>query len=160
MASQSSSLEQLAALIDKQVPSANIWRDMLPTLRAQASATSAVLTELAHTPPSESPPHREYVDIVLAAPSKDWAEDVARWLRHKLPAAQVALGSSGERLPDAPPPPGYTVRCEVSLPGYTGKAARGAVLAALGKMAGIEVDYSEPIDLIVVAPKLNPPVEL
>jgi hypothetical protein len=152
MVTKPSPLEQLKTLVDERAGSAIDWRDSLPTLRAQASATSAVLSELAQTPPTESPLQRKYVDIVLAAPSRDWAEDIAGRLRQAVPLAQVELGVPGERLPDAPPP-GYTVRCQVSLPGVSNGKAVAEVRAALAKMDDLEVDYSEPIDLIVVTPR-------
>jgi hypothetical protein len=152
MATKPSPLEQLKTLVDEQAGPAIDWRDSLPTLRAQASATSAVLSELAQAPPTHSPPQREYVDIVLAAPSRNWAEDIAGRLRQALPLAQVELGVPGERLPDASPP-GYTVRCQVSLPGFSNGKAVAEVRAALAQMHDLEVDYSEPVDLIVVTPR-------
>jgi len=152
MATKPSPLEQLRTLVDERAGSAIDWRDSLATLRAQASATSAVLSELAQTPLTDSPPQRKYVDIVLAAPSRDWAEDVASRLLQALPLARVELGTPGERLPDAPRP-GYTVRCQLSLPGVSNGKAVAEVCAALEKMDDLEVDYSKPIDLIVVTPR-------
>jgi hypothetical protein len=155
MATDASPLEALKDLLAKEAPSANIWRDSLPALRAQASATSVVLQRLAQTPVSiTSAPRAAAVDVVLAAPSKAWAEDLARRLGDVLPQADVRLGRPGERLPDAPPP-GFTVRCEVLLPKVTHGDAREAVLRAFRSMDGLEIDYSEPIDLIVVAPCLD-----
>jgi hypothetical protein len=150
MATRSSSLQQLETLINEQAQSARDWRDELATLRARSYGTSVALTELARKPLGETAP-RQYVDVVLAAPSENWAKDVERRLRHELPTAQVRLEAEG---PLAPPPPPlvYTVRCEVSLPGSTGRDARDLVLAALQKMANVEVDYSKSIDLIVVTP--------
>ena len=45
MATKPSPLEQLKTLVDERASSAIDWRDSLPTLRAQASATSAVLSD-------------------------------------------------------------------------------------------------------------------
>ncbi len=151
MATESTPLEQLTALLDEQADSSEAWRKMLPTLRARSAATSAVLSELARTSPTDSRPTRDYVDMVLAAPSRDWAQDVAGRLRQALPLAQVELGVPGARLPDAPPP-GCTVRCHVSLPGVSNGKAVAEVRAALAKIPDLEVDYSQPIDLIVVTP--------
>jgi hypothetical protein len=43
----------------------------------------------------------------------------------------------------------------VLLPKVTHGDAREAVLRAFRSMDGLEIDYSEPIDLIVVAPGLD-----
>jgi hypothetical protein len=155
MATDSSPLEELKDLLAREAPSVDIWRDSLPTLRAQAAATSIVLQRLAQTPVSTVPqPRSAPVEVVLAAPSKDWAEGIERRLREALPQADMRLGRPGERLPEAPPP-GFTVRCEVRLPKITHANARDAVLHAFRSMDGLEVDYSESIDLIVVAPGLD-----
>jgi hypothetical protein len=47
---------------------------------------------------------------------------------------------------------GFTVRCQVSLPGVPGATVTEQVRAALANMDGLEVDYSEPLDLVVVTP--------
>lgn len=135
----------------------DVWRASLPTLRAQSLATSVILQRLAETPVLAVPaPQSAAVDVVLAAPSKEWAQDVERRLRDALPKADVRLGQPSERLPDAPPPSGFTVRCEVVvLPKTAHGEVRDAVLRAFRSMGGLEIDYSEPIDLIVVAPGLD-----
>jgi hypothetical protein len=148
-----SPLEHLQALIRDQAAPAREWRMKLPTLRAQASATSFKLGELARTPPVGSVPERGYADVVLAAPAKEWAEDVADRLRHALPrGVQVDLGAPGEPLADSQPLITYTVSCQVSLPGAPGSAVTSQVRAALSEMEGLEIDYSEPLDLVVVTP--------
>jgi hypothetical protein len=152
MAIESTPLEQLTALLDEEADSSEAWLKMLPTLRARSAGTSVALSELARTSPTDSRPTRDYVDIVIAAPSRDWAEDVAGRLRQALPLARVELGVPGAPLPEAPPP-GYTVRCHVSLPGVSNGKAVAEVRAALEQMHDLEVDYSEPVDLIVVTPR-------
>lgn len=148
-----SPLEHLQALLQEQAGQAREWRMKLPTLRAQASATSFTLEELARTPPTTSVPERGYADVVLAAPTKEWAEEVAGRLRDALPSGvQVDLGAPGEPLRDGQPLTGFTVRCQVSLPGVPGAVVTGRVRAALAKMEDLEIDYSEPLDLVVVAP--------
>jgi hypothetical protein len=148
-----SPLEHLQALIKEQADQAREWRMKLPTLRAQASATSFTLEELARMPPTTSVPERGYADVVLAAPTKEWAEDVADRLRDALPTGvQVDLGAPGEPLQDGQPLTGFTVRCQVSLPGVSGAAVTERVRTALANMEGLEIDYSEPLDLVVVAP--------
>jgi hypothetical protein len=113
----------------------------------------AVLGELARTPSSTPLPLREYADVVLAAPTREWAEDVADRLRNALPSGvRVDFGAPGEGLRDGPPLTGFTVRCQVSLPGVRGAKVTEQVRAALADMEGLEIDYSEPLDLVVVSP--------
>jgi|HubBroStandDraft_2_1064218.scaffolds.fasta_scaffold87190_3 hypothetical protein len=148
-----SPLERLQSLVHAQAGLAREWRTKLPTLRAQSSATLAVLGELARTPPTTPLPEREYADVVLAAPTKEWAEDVAARLRNALHSGvQVDLGAPGDGLRDGQPLTGFTVRCQVSLPGVRGAKATEQVRAALANMEGLEIDYSEPLDLVVVSP--------
>jgi hypothetical protein len=64
-----SPLQQLTTLLEEHGRRAAEWREKLPTLRAKTAATGAVLDGLARTWPSDSPPRRQYVDVVLAAPS-------------------------------------------------------------------------------------------
>jgi hypothetical protein len=148
-----SPLERLQSLVRAQAGPAREWRTKLPTLRAQASATSAVLGELARTPPTTPLPDREYAAVVLAAPTKDWAGDVADRLRKALSSGvRVDLGAPGEGLRDGQPLTGFTVSCRVSLPGVRGAKATEQVRAAFANMEGLEIDYSELLDLIVVSP--------
>ncbi len=148
-----SPLERLQSLIHAQAAPAREWRTKLPTLRAQAAATSVVLRELARTPPATPPPNREYADVVLSAPTREWADDVANRLRNALPVgAQIRFGAPGEGLRDGRPLTGFMVRCEVSLPGVRGAKATEQVRAALANMEGLETNYSEPLDLVVVSP--------
>ncbi len=80
-------------------------------------------------------------------------QDVAARLRNALPSgAQVDLGDPGESLRDGQPLTGFTVRCQVSLPGVRGAKATEQVRAALADMEDLEIDYSEPLDLVVVSP--------
>lgn len=151
---ESSPLEHLQALAQERAGQAREWRMKLPVLRAQSAATSFKLGELARTPPTASGPERGYADVVLAAPTKEWAEDVTDRLRDALPAGiQVELGAPGEPLRDGQPLTGFTVRCQVSLPGVPGARVTGQVRAALANMEDLEIDYSEPLDLVVVAPR-------
>ncbi len=148
-----SPLEHLQALVQKQAGPAREWRTRLPTLRAQTAATSFKLGELARTQPATSRPEHGYADVVLAAPTKEWANDVADRIRDALPAGvQVDLGAPGEPLHDGQPLTAFTVRCQVSLPGVPGAAVTRQVRAALANMEGLEIDYSELLDLVVVAP--------
>jgi hypothetical protein len=148
-----SSLERLQSLVHAQAGPAREWRTKLPTLRAQTAATSAVLEELARTPPTTPLREREYADLVLAAPTKEWAEDVADRLRKALPfGVQVDLGPPAEGLRDGQPLTSFTVRCQVSLPGMRGAKATEQVRAALANVEGLEIDYSQPLNLVVVSP--------
>src|SRR3989442_11758279 len=97
MATKPSPLEQLTELLDEQEPRSNIYRELLPTLRAQASATSVVIGGLAQTSPANPLPKREDVEIVLASPSKAWTEDVVLRLGE-------ALVSMDATILDEPPP--------------------------------------------------------
>jgi hypothetical protein len=148
-----SPLEQLQALVQAQAGPAREWRMKLPALRAQTSATSTVLEELARTRPAVSLSERGYADVVLAAPTEEWANDVAERLRDALPAgAQVNLGAGGESLRDGQPLTGFTVRCQISLPGVQGATVTRQVRAALAQWGDLDLGYSEPLDLVVVAP--------
>jgi hypothetical protein len=148
-----SPLERLQSLVHEQAGPAREWRAKLPILRAQSAATSVMLEELARTPPTAPRPKREYADVVLAAPTEEWAEDVAARLRNALPGGvQVDLGAPGNGLRDGQSLTGFTVRCQVSLPGVRGTQATQQVRAALANMEGLEIDYSEPLDLVVVSP--------
>lgn len=150
---QPSPLEQLTALLDEYGRETAEWREKLPTLQAKTAAIGAVLDRLAETWPTDPPPRHEYADIVLAAPDMEWAENVATRLRNTLPpGAQIDLGEPGASLRDRRPPAGFTVRCQVSLPGVPGTKATGQVRAALANMGGLEIDFSEPLNLIVVSP--------
>jgi hypothetical protein len=147
-----SPLERLQLLVREQAGPAREWRSKLPTLRAQSAATSALLEELARTPITPVP-ERGFAALVLAAPTKEWAEDVAARLGNALPSgARVDLGAPGEGLRDGQPLTGFTVRCRVSLPGVGGAKATEQVRAALANMDGLEIDYSELLDLVVVSP--------
>ena len=147
-----SPLERLQLLVREQAGPAREWRGKLPTLRAQSAAISAVLEELARTPVTPVP-EREFAALVLAAPTRDWAEEVAVRLRNALPCgAEVALCAPGEGLQDGQPPTGFTVRCQVFLPGVRGAKATGQVRAALANMEDVEVDYSELLELVAVSP--------
>ncbi|MGA9875392.1 MAG: hypothetical protein WBQ21_06245 [Solirubrobacteraceae bacterium] len=148
-----SPLERLQALVQERSSQAREWRVKLPILRAQSAATSFKLGELARTLPTASIPERGYADVVLAAPNKEWAEDVASRLRDSLPVgAQIELGSTAEPLRDGQSLTGFTIRCQVSLPGTPGATVTRRVRAALASMDGLEIDYSESLDLVVVAP--------
>ncbi|MFI4991623.1 MAG: hypothetical protein ACHQHO_12025 [Solirubrobacterales bacterium] len=149
MAVERSALEKLSSLVDEHEQSASDWRASLPALRAQASATAAVLSELAQVPSDESS-SSEYVDVLLAAPDRAWADDVIARLRHDLPAAKVMMYS--EQAPDTSPA-GYTIRAQVSIPGVERSAASQRVRSTLMGMSDLAVDYSEPIELVVVAPR-------
>ncbi len=146
-------LERLQALIRAQAGPAQDWRNKLPTLRAQASATSAMLRELARTPPAAPPPDRGYAALVLAAPTMDWTEDVSERLRRALPLkARIDLDTPGNGLRDDQPPTGFTVNCRVSVPGVSGAKVTEQVRAALSNIEGLEIEYSEPLVLVVVSP--------
>jgi hypothetical protein len=147
-----SPLEQLTALLDQHGRDAAEWRKKLPALRAKTAAAGAILDRLARTWPTDPAPRRGYADVVLAAPSKDWAEKLAAQLRVLLPAARVELGAGPEQRSNAPLLFGFTVSCQVSLPGVPGTKTNRQVRAALATIKGLEVDYSEPLDLIVVSP--------
>ncbi len=150
---QPTPLEQLTALLDEYGRQTAEWREKLPTLRAKTAAIGAVLDRLAETWPTDPPPRHKYADVVLAAPEREWAEHVATRLRNALPSGvQIDLGGPGESPRDGRPPTGLIVRCQVSLPGVSGAKATKQVRAALANMGGLEIDYSEPLNLIVVSP--------
>lgn len=148
-----SPLEHLQALIQDQAGPAREWRMKLPTLRAQSAATSFKLRALARTPPTTPAPERDFADVVLAAPTEEWANDVADRLRDALPeGVQVALGAPGDPPRDSSPLTAFTVNCRVSIARMPGAAVTERVRAALVKMEGLEIDYSKLLDLVVIAP--------
>jgi len=152
MAPDASASDRLTELLQQQSERAKQYASEIPLLRAAAHATSDRLTRLAATPPGVSPPQQAYVDIVFEAPSRAWAEDLAVRLGSQLPNVQVNLGPSDTALQDAPVP-GYVIRCEVSWRDQAPLDAKEAVMRALADMGDVEVNYNEPIDLVVVAPR-------
>ncbi len=149
---EQSPLERLQAMVDAHAGRALEWRTKLPILRAQSAATSVLLDELARTPATAPRPDREYADVVIAAPTKDWAEDVADRLRSAFPSGHVDLGAPGESLGDSPPLTGYTVRCHVWLPRARGAKATAKVRSVLAKMDDLLIEYSVSLDLLAVSP--------
>lgn len=145
-------LDELEALVKEREAGASYWQDLLPTLRAQASASSAVLTELVqHQTGPRS--RRPIVDAILAAPDEAWADRVIGQLKAALPELLVDRGPSPQGLTSAPPPVGYTIRVGLELPAASQEAAREQVLAALARIEDADVDYSDPLDLIVISPR-------
>lgn len=150
---QSSPHEQLTALLDEHERETAEWLEQLPMLRAKTAATGAVLDRLAQTWPTDRPRHRGFADVVFAASTEAWLEDVVARLRGELPSgAGIDLGERAGIPRDEEPPTGFTVSCRVSLPGMSGAKATGRVRAALAGIEDVDVDYSEPLDLIVVSP--------
>ncbi len=150
----SSSLECLEALIQEHARQTHEWRMQLPIMRAQSAAVSVLLRELARTPPGAVLPKRVYADVVVAAPTKEWAEDFAARLSDALPTgALVELGVPGrDGLGVDPPLTGYTVRCKVTLPGMRGRRATAQVRLTLANLEDLQVHYIETLDLIAVSP--------
>lgn len=142
-------LDQLQRLLTEKERQRGVWAPQLETLRAQASATTAVLSELAQTAVR---PQRPEVEILLAGPDQNWAEEVMHRLRMALPAATVNRHEARTPLREAPSS-GCTVRCSVALSGIPHAEAVQKVRAELASIPDLEVDYSEPIDLIVVTPR-------
>jgi hypothetical protein len=152
---QPSPLEQLTALLDEYGRQTSEWWEKLPILRAKTVASGVVLDRLAQTWPTDPPPRRGYADVVLAAPTREWAREIVAQLRNALPfGAQVDLGARGEGLRDGQPLTGFTVSCQVSAPGVSGATVTKQVRTALANMEDLEVDYTEPLDLIVVSPRV------
>jgi hypothetical protein len=156
MAAESPASDRLTELLQAHNERAREYARDMPILRAGAHAASERLAKLARSPASTPPPQRTYVDVVMEAPSRKWAEDVAQHLRSELPNAQINLGPApGE--PAGPATPGFVIRCEVSWPGRAQPSAREAVRDALTALGDVEVKYNDPIDLMVVAPRRYPP---
>jgi len=153
MAAESPATDRLTELLEKHSARAKRYTFEIPVLRAAAAAASARIARLARTPAGAAPPQRTYVDVVLAAPSREWAEDVAERLRSELSDAQIHLRPPGTRLADAPTSRGYVVGCEISWRGQTVPRAKNAVMMALAGMSDIEVDDNQRIDLVVVTPR-------
>jgi hypothetical protein len=116
-----------------------------------------MLEELARTPPHAPPPKRSYANVVIAAPNQEWAQDIADRLHNALPTGvRVDLGVPGEPLRAGRPLTTFTVRCAVSLPGVPGSTVTREVLSALTDLEGVETDYSQLLDLIVLTPEVEP----
>jgi hypothetical protein len=148
--------EQLDAMMDEYFRSKREWRMKLPTVHAQSVAMSILREELVHAFPIIVPPNREYADIVIAGPTKGWADDFVTRLRDALPStARVDVGAHGEGLRNGQPPTGYTVRCHVRLPVTPGAMATEKVRTALAKMEHLKVYYIGSLDLLAVAPGDN-----
>lgn len=145
-------LEELKALVSEREATDSYWQSLLPTLRAQASASSAVLTELVQHQQATRGPRRA-VDAILAAPDEPWADQLIRELTAAVPNLRVNRGPAPEALRSAPPPSGYTIRLEIEPPASSEKNARDQVLAALAGIEHVDVDYSEPLDLMVISPR-------
>lgn len=148
---QPSPLEQLASLLDEQASRAKKRREQLPSLRAKMLATGIMLDEFARTSPVDPPPRRRGVEVVLAAPDEEWAQDVAARLRDALPNARVELVDMPKHRPETTLPTPFSVRCLVS--DIHGRHADERVRAALEQADDLKVDHSKSLDLIVVSPR-------
>lgn len=156
---EKSALEQLKALVEEREPHVNVWRSALPALRAQASASAAVLGDLAKFEPGDQPgsaPRGESVDVLISAPDMEWGAYVLLRLREALPdwpAGEFRTWSADTFQPGVPPQ-AVVLRVPVHVPGRDGQTALQRVRAALTAMNDVSVDYSEPLDLLVVTPTL------
>jgi hypothetical protein len=155
MAAESPATDRLTELLEKHSARAKRYAFEIPVLRAAGAAASARIARLARTPAGAAPPQRTYVDVVVAAPNREWAEDVAERLRRELPDARIDLRPPGARLADAPTSRGYVVGCEISWRGRAVPGAKDAVKMALAGMSDVEVDDNQRIDVVVVTPREN-----
>jgi hypothetical protein len=148
MAAPQDPLRELTELLDNEDERRNSWAPHRDALRAQGSATASVLNELVHT---TTKPERQGVEVLLTGPGKEWVDAVERMLLAALPDASinrnVATGSPQDLAPD------YIARDSIALPDLAHASAVQKVKGALASMTHLKVDYSEPIDLIVVTPK-------
>jgi hypothetical protein len=124
----------------------------LDQILSQVGASAAVLSDLASTPvgarPRSSNVHgKSRVDVVLAAPTKQWAELVAAKLRIALGQGVDLMPLSAE-LPESNFRSSFTLRYSATVPG-TPTEAKERVGRALHSIPEVDVDYSEPIDLFV-----------
>lgn len=124
----------------------------LDQVLSQVSASAAVLSDLASTPigARPRPSHlagKSRVDILLAAPTKEWADTVVTKLTS-------ALGDGVDLVSIGPAPPegvyhGFALRYSAAVPG-TSTEAEQRVARALESIPEVDVEYSVPIDLFVV----------
>jgi hypothetical protein len=147
MAAPQDPLRELTELLDNEDERRNNWASRRDALRAQGSATVSVLNELVHT---TTRPERPGVEVLLTGPGKEWVDAIERTLLAALPEANidrdVANGSPQDLASD------YIARDSIALPGLTHASAVQKVRSALSSITNLKVDYSEPIDLIVVTP--------
>jgi hypothetical protein len=123
----------------------------LDQVLSQVGASAAVLSDLASTPigAGPRPSHiagKSRVDILLAAPTKEWADTVSTKLKS-------ALGEGVDLVSIGPAPPegvyhGFALRYSAAVPG-TGTEAEQRVARALESIPEVDVEYSAPIDLFV-----------
>ena len=115
-----------------------------------------MLSDLASTPigAGPRPSHiagKSRVDILLAAPTKEWAAAVEAQLTSAL-GDEVDLVPMGPAAPDGAVPSGFTLRYTAAVPGPAAEAEQ-RVASALRSIPDVDVEYSAPIDLFVAKAK-------
>jgi hypothetical protein len=144
--------DETPSAADDQV-GGDLRTSLLDAYRSQVGASAAVLSGLASTPIGAKPKAvdasgRARVDVVLAAPTKAWADAVVARLRDVL-GTGVELVPMSPNIPESETPHGWNLRYCANVPG-NGKDAHERVSRALASIPDVDVDYSTPIDLFVV----------
>jgi len=148
-------IEQLRSLIAGEQAEAQLWKGPSPALRAQAAASIAVLEELAQRPPTATARPGRGVDVLVLGPDSDWATGVLLRLREALPDWPAGELATWRREAVQPGVPGSIMRVTVDVPERDGQLPVERIRAATTGIEGVEVDYSEPLDLIVVTPRVD-----
>jgi hypothetical protein len=155
-------LDEFNELIADRESKVNLWADALPALRAQSSASAAVLNELAEKTPGNVQTRPGGVDLMLVAPEMaPWVRRVFAHLREAFPDERSLRNPPIEmqRLPDNSgwPQPPRTIKAHLDIKDAPDGPASRRVQAALAELPDVDVDYSEPLDLLVVTPSVPRP---
>jgi hypothetical protein len=153
--SEPKQLEQLRKLLAGRETEVELWNESSPALRARASASTAILDELAQQPPTAPARQGRGVDVLVSAPAAEWAAGVLLRLREALPDWPAGPLETWRREAVQPGVPGSIVRITVDVPERDGRLPVERVRSALTRIEGVSVDYSEPLDLIVVTPRIG-----
>lgn len=153
--SEPKGLEQLRKLLAGRQTEVKLWNESSPTLRAQASASTAILDELAQQPPTGPARQGRGVDVLVSAPDAEWGAGVLLRLREALPDWPAGPLETWRREAVQPGVPGSIVRISVDVPERDGRLPVERVRSALTTIESVSVDYSEPLDLIVVTPRVG-----
>lgn len=152
--SDADQLERLRQLVAEQSVNATSRHAQLQQLQASAQATTLILDALARKPADASESHRSLADVLLVMPSSSDAERFVDHMKEALgPNAHIRLDLPTDERRDGPSlPSGYALRSQITVTGLYGADLSAHVQSALRTLEGVVVDYSEPLDLIVVTP--------
>jgi hypothetical protein len=134
--SDKTNLDEFKELIADRESKANLWADSLPALRAQSSASAAVLSELAEKTPADGQDRPTGVDLMLVAPEMEpWVLRVFEHLQEAFPDERSLknVRIETQRLPDSTgwPPTARTIKAHLDIKDAADRPASRRVQAAL-----------------------------